>query len=844
MTRRAIDFSILGLGIVLLGAVLWKYHVDMDSALHHYRIESHEKSMLVSRRVENTFQQMYQGLRTMARLPGVQTIDRYAKHFDINARGAVQEIYNNLGSNVAMSEVYIVPLDLEPDQIDPFTKKTQVPITTFDHLIINRTADNKEEDTSGIEQTEIYEYRLMKQQLAWMRQNTPDQSSVKGLAYPAICGPEVITCDNSRYSPQHPDDKDRSGLVYSVPYFDLNGKLKGCLSGVILTHAFRDLLPSGDYVLRNKKEGYSAVPNMQGRWQMSRPWIEKDQSDPELLYSEIVPLSVTDVNGQWMIWAGFPNATYYARGDVRDARFFLFVGCLAVCALSGGLWGIARLVWHGRDVMEANQRTLVAYHEKMSAVAEKVAAGDLTLTVTPESDKDILGFAFDKMISNLRLLVGSLSKGADTAAATSEELVRSCAKTGDAAARIDSEIQEVARAASLSATTSQEIARGSEMQARAAEAATTAMEQLQQAIGQVQTGNQQQQEAARQVAGEMEQAAVCVQTMTRSAQEMRIAAKQAAEVAQNGGHTVQKTIDSINRIHSQVQASASKVLDLGTKGQEIGTIVETIAQIAEQTNLLALNAAIEAARAGEQGKGFAVVADEVRKLAERSATATREIEVLIASVRSHVKEAIDAMEGSRREVANGTSLAEESGMALNQIQGTADSVLSGMESVLRVAQEMEASMRSEMAAMTAVMQRSEENERATEVMTSISAEVAGSIMTVASVSQEAAAGAEEMSARAHEVATSAQTVAQVVADQARQIDEVRASARALNDATQLTQDLVKRFNHFDWDRRKDESPNYTDERRSQTIEEAASKVWLGKEAPESLTFKTQKKRAA
>ena len=140
----------------------------------------------------------------------------------------------------------------------------------------------------------------------------------------------------------------------------------------------------------------------------------------------------------------------------------------------------------------------------------------------------------------------------------------------------------------------------------------------------------------------------------------------AAEAAANGLAAVDKTADGMARIKSAVEASAVKVTELGAKGDQIGAIVETIDDIADQTNLLALNAAIEAARAGEQGKGFAVVADEVRKLAERSGRATKEIAALIAEVQQGTEEAVKAMTVGAAEVEAGAQLAVDSKTALDR----------------------------------------------------------------------------------------------------------------------------------------------------------------------------------
>jgi hypothetical protein len=299
-----------------------KHQKDIQICRNRYVVESHAQTEQVAGRIQISFNEMYQGLRTMARLPGVRSIDRYADHFEANAKSAVQEIYNNLGSNVAMSEVYIVPQNIEPDQIDSRTHKLQTPITTFDHLIINRTADgaHQADEKSEVEEIEIYEYRLMKKQIAIMKQICPTENAVHGLAYPAISGPEVITCDNSRYSVKHPDDKDRSGLVYSVPFFDPNGVFKGMISGVILTHALRDLIPDGNYAWINTRQNYAAMPNVAGGCSESIQAISIGLPNTHLIYSEALPLQIRDMSGSWAIWVGIPDSVFWSRADVKAAE--------------------------------------------------------------------------------------------------------------------------------------------------------------------------------------------------------------------------------------------------------------------------------------------------------------------------------------------------------------------------------------------------------------------------------------------------------------------------------------------------------------------------------------------
>jgi len=139
------------------------------------------------------------------------------------------------------------------------------------------------------------------------------------------------------------------------------------------------------------------------------------------------------------------------------------------------------------------------------------------------------------------------------------------------------------------------------------------------------------------------------------------------ESAVRGGEIVSSSIQGMESVSNRIQESAGRIQSLGQRSQEIGDIIGVIEDIAEQTNLLALNAAIEAARAGEQGRGFAVVADEVRKLAERTGKATKEITTVIESVQHGTNEAVHSMEAGTQEAHSGMALAREAGVRLTAI---------------------------------------------------------------------------------------------------------------------------------------------------------------------------------
>jgi methyl-accepting chemotaxis protein len=184
---------------------------------------------------------------------------------------------------------------------------------------------------------------------------------------------------------------------------------------------------------------------------------------------------------------------------------------------------------------------------------------------------------------------------------------------------------------------------------------------------QMATGANQQDQEITNTSSAVEELTVSMKQVSNNAEASAEAARRALDAAEQGNRSVRDTLEGMQRIRASVQATAKKIKSLGDRSLEISDIVKVINDITEQTNLLALNAAIEAARAGEAGRGFAVVADEVRKLAEHSRTATKDISALIKSIQAETNEAVVVMEEGTKEVEVGARLADQAGKALEAI---------------------------------------------------------------------------------------------------------------------------------------------------------------------------------
>lgn len=324
-------------------------------------------------------------------------------------------------------------------------------------------------------------------------------------------------------------------------------------------------------------------------------------------------------------------------------------------------------------------RRLIDYMRGLAVIAERVAENDLTAHVEPKSDKDVLGISFKTMIRNLTGILRQLKDNASQLVSAATEI----------------------------SSSSEQMARGAQDQSQQVAQVSTAVEEM---------------------------TATIVQS-SRNAADATGASRNAADTATNGGRIVGDTIQGMQRIAEVVRGSAESIGKLAQSADQIGEIIGVIDDIADQTNLLALNAAIEAARAGEQGRGFAVVADEVRKLAERTGKATGEITEMIKGIQAETSEAVQSMESGIQEVDKGRELADQAGTSLNEIVAMSQRVMDMIQQIATA---------------------SEEQSTAAE-------QISKNIEQVSSITKETATGAEQSAAAAEELNRQAEGLQAMVA---------------------------------------------------------------------------------
>ncbi|QQS35462.1 MAG: methyl-accepting chemotaxis protein [Ignavibacteriales bacterium] len=408
--------------------------------------------------------------------------------------------------------------------------------------------------------------------------------------------------------------------------------------------------------------------------------------------------------------------------------------------------------------LEKSFGVMVQNIKEQSEAVNNISNGNMDISITPKSEDDVLSIGLINVIQILKNLVQDL-KSLTTSALNGQlqvradeskykggyaEIISGFNKTldavvipikdgtsalekmskGDLTVRINAEYkgdhQKIKNSINLLGESLSSAI--SEVNA-AVQATASASTQISSSTEEMAAGAQEQSAQAGEVASAVEQMTKTILETTKNASSASEASKNAGLIAKEGGSVVNQTIQGINRIAEVVKQSADTVQQLGKSSDQIGEIIQVIDDIADQTNLLALNAAIEAARAGEQGRGFAVVADEVRKLAERTTKATKEIALMIKQIQKDTSGAVESMNQGTLEVEKGKELANKAGDSLKQI-------ITGAESVVDIVSQVAA---------------------ASEEQSSAAEQISKNIESISAVTQESAQGVQQIARAAEDL---------------------------------------------------------------------------------------------
>jgi len=312
----------LFIGIIIAAIAYYNHLNNIENLKTNYTEKRHQESLQVKKKIEHQFSLLYTGVRTIARLPCVKQIQSTISNKD--AITAIQELYNNMASELNVSEIYITASDFTPNKINPETLDKWEPMIMFDHLIVGQTKSNdkiEHNDSAPVEEVEEHEYNLIHSQIKWFKEKWPTDKSISSLNHPAISGNEVLTCDNRNFDPKKPNNKDRSGIVYSVPFYTEQGEFKGVVSSILLSNVIRSWLPNNNHIIYNDKYNFIATHTQQ---ESIKDTSLRQQTKTEKIYSETLSLDITDGDSKWFLWSGIDDNTFWTTPLVQSEEQLTF----------------------------------------------------------------------------------------------------------------------------------------------------------------------------------------------------------------------------------------------------------------------------------------------------------------------------------------------------------------------------------------------------------------------------------------------------------------------------------------------------------------------------------------
>jgi len=336
---------VVAIGLLVCTGIQLKYKLNINHLKSDFAKQILLESDRLANQIESQFQIPYQGLKTIARMPSVKQLYSGNKNQQTLAKRDAQEIYNLLHSLTQLTEIYILPKAFDPDHIDPNTEINYSPTITLDEYIPGDMTKHKKSESTDtkIEDSRIFEYREMAQHLSWMQKNASNESDIDTKNYPSLISKEIITFSNSDFSFADANYQNKMGLIYSVPFYTTTEQLAGSIVGVFLTQNLRKLIPNDNYVLYNASVDFKVSSQSADHLLSSLPWIGNGESNPNLIYSNNIRLTLPDTQGDWRLWVGSQDDEFWNSPQVISAKRFSIMAQIATVLLAISLAIIIRM---------------------------------------------------------------------------------------------------------------------------------------------------------------------------------------------------------------------------------------------------------------------------------------------------------------------------------------------------------------------------------------------------------------------------------------------------------------------------------------------------------------------